>query len=375
MKKDILWYGPCFSFSGYAQHNRAMIFELDKLGWNIQLIPTEPYIPEGLDGVSRLLELVRNDTIDARETIAINLVPPPAIPQWGKWTILFTTLENITLHEGAKNRIQQFDEVWVPCTFNYSTLARELTKKMAIEIVQEGVYTKIWNPGVQKDKRFSSNLYTFFFCGDWSYRKGNDILIRAYAKAFNPTDPVRLLLFTHYQGRGANETLPTVKAEIQDICKRYNIKKLPKIDIIPSHYPDSDLPGIFKCADVGIFPTRGEAWGLPIIQLMSLGIACITSNQGGQIDYCTKNNSYLIKTEKLDTIDDKVNCTVDFYKEQKFIFPDVEHTAELMKHAYNHRTETEQKGKIARQNIADFFDWEVAGKIADRILTKRLKKL
>lgn len=365
MKKQLIWFGPPYSYSGYALHNRAMLFELNKLGWEIRLIPSESKIPDKLIGKDLLLSFVKNTHIEPRNTVSINLVPPPAIPQYGKYNILFTTLESKTVHEGFFRRCTLFDEVWVPCKFNYQSLAAAGWPKKRLLHCPEGVYSDFWTPAATKDPRYDSKLFTFFYNGDWSYRKGIDILIRSYARAFLPTDPVRLLLLVHYQGNGAEVSRQVIGDEIKDICNRANITRLPKIEFIFDHVEDPEMPGIYKCADCYVCPTRGEAWGLPIIQAMSCGVPTIVPKWGGQADYCNKKNSLLIDTEKFDTIHDKVNLEVDFYKYQQFCFPDEKHFTKLMRYAFEHPDKIKEKGSAAAAHVRQNFGWERSGRIAE----------
>jgi len=374
-KKQLVWWGPVFSYSGYAQHNRGIIFELLKLGWDIRLLPTESDIPDGLIGKDRLQSLTKNTHIDLEQSICINLVPPPALPQWGKYTILYTTMETKTVHPGFLNRVQQYDEVWVPCRDNYISLAEAMTKNIPMKVIPEGVDTLSWPVDARPDERYNKDIFTFMFCGDWSYRKGNDILIRAYAEEFGREENVRLLLFVHYQGNGPERTYPTVAREIQYFKNKFKINYLPKIEIIGEHHTDAEMPGIFACADVGFFPTRGEACMLPGIQFMALGIPIITSDWGGQTDYCNNKNSYLIKTEKFDTIDDKVNCMVDFQKGMLMAFPDLDDTKRLLRLAYEREDVLVSKSQSCLRHIRKDFDWKQAGEYANERLLKILAKL
>lgn len=370
MKKQLIWFGPPYSYSGYAMHNRAMIFELHKLGWDIRLIPTEDKIPDKLIGKDLLLSLVKNTHIDPKETISINLVPPPALPYYGKYNILFTTLESKTVHEGFYRRCQLFNELWFPCFENVTSMTRSGWPGKRIFRIPEGVYYNFWDDVGPKHPKYDNPYFTFFYNGDWSYRKGVDTLIRAYAKAFSPTDTVRLLLLVHYQGNGEEVSRQVIGTEIMDICNRAGITRLPRIEFIFGHVSDPEMPGVFRCADVYIGPTRGEAWGLPIIQAISCGIPAIVPDWGGQTDYCTKKNSLLIKTEKFDTIHDKVNLEVDFYRYQQFCFPDEKHLIKLMQYAFNHPDEMKKKGRLASQHVRKYFGWEKAGLIAEKRLIK-----
>jgi len=371
MSNNLIWYGPPYSYSGYAQHNRAMIFELHKLGWNIQLIPTENSPPEHLIGKDLLLELTKTPHLNREETVCINLIPPPAIGCFSAYTILFTTIESLTVHQGFFRRCSQYDEVWLPCKENVKSMLAAGFPRHKLFHCQEGVHPLIWTPETSPYPKYWSKLFTFFYNGDWSYRKGIDTLITSYAKAFTPTDPVRLLLLVHYQGNGAEKSRQRIITELQEICHKNNIYKLPRIEFIFEHIPDPMLPEVYRCADVYVSPTRGEAWGLPIIQAMSCGIPAIVPNWGGQMDYCNSKNSFLIDTLNFDIIDDKVNLTVDFYREQLFCSPDQNHFTSLLRYAYDHPNEVQRKGKRAREEVSKYFTWERAGKRAD----KRLRKI
>lgn len=366
--KNLIWFGPPFSYSGYAQHNRAMLFELNKLSWNIKLIPSENHIPQGLIGKEILSSMLNKQDIKKENTICLNLIPPPAIMFSSCYNILFTTMESRTVHEGFMMRIKQYDEVWVPCMDNYISLINAGFPCSKLKICPEGVYSDYFTPFVQPHPKYFSDKFTFFFHGDWSFRKGIDILIRAYAQAFNENDNVRLLMLTHYQGNDKKVSQDRIPGELWGIAKQYNIKKLPRIDFIFDYITDDELPSVYNCTDVYTCPTRGEAWCLPVIQSMSCGKPAIFTDWGGQTDFSNKKNGYPCKLEKFDIMDDKCNLVVDFYKGQQFAFCDVNHFAALMRHAYENKEEVKKKGEKARQDCIKKWSWKNAGKIADRYL-------
>jgi glycosyltransferase involved in cell wall biosynthesis len=366
--KKVIWYGPPYSYSGYAQHNRAMLFELNKLGWDIDLRPTETDIPKGLIGKEILLGMIKNNRHDPANTICLNLVPPPALPLFSCYTILFTTIESDTIHPGFMLRIKQYDEVWVPCMDNYVSLVRAGFPSSKLRIVKEGVYTDFFTPHSPPLPDYKSDLFTFFFHGDWSYRKGIDILLRSYCQAFKTTDNVRLLMLTHYQGTDTEHSAKRITEELKYLLQKFNIKNVPKIDFIFDYIPDSDLSSLYNCTDVYVCPSRGEAWCLPVCQSMSCGRPSIITGWGGQTDFCNSKNGYVCKVDKFDIIDNKCSLSVDFYKGQKFAFCDVNHFSRLMRHCYENQEEVKEKGKKARKDIYKNFDWKFAGQIANRRL-------
>jgi len=373
-KKELIWFGPVFSYSGYAEHNRQIIFQLLKYGWRIRLIPTELAIPEHLYGKKLLISLTKNTDILPENTVCLNLVPPPALPFWGKYTVLYTTLESVTVHEGFLKRCLQFDEIWVPCLSNYQSLLRAGIKSKHLKYCPEGVDFNTFNPTVPPSREYHKPYFTFLFNGDWSFRKGIDILFKAYFEEFCHNEGVRLLMFSRYQGSDSKDAVKRLFLEYEEFKNRNYKPNLPLVELIYWSVPDYEVPSIYTSADCFVLPTRGEAWGLPITQAMSSGIPAIIPDWGGQMTYCNEKNSFLIKTEKFDTIDDKVDCAVDFYKGQQFCFPSVISLKQQMRLAYTKRELTKEKGILARKNMVEKWNWENAGNIANALLEDILGK-
>lgn len=59
--------------------------------------------------------------------------------------------------------------------------------------------------------------------------------------------------------------------------------------------PEPILAERYAGCDIMALPTRGEGWGLPILEAMSCGVPVITTNYSAHADYC-KEGSLFIKT-------------------------------------------------------------------------------
>lgn len=375
MNKELLWYGPAYSYSGYATHNRYMLYGLEDLGWKIKLVGTEKNIPDILYGKERLMRMKQNQLINEQGGIAVNLVPPPGLPCYAAYTILYTTLESKTVHEGFLRRCSMFDEIWVPCKANYYSMVRAGIIKKPLHIIPEGVDVNFYKPGLTPLKGVKSDKYTFCFVGDWSYRKGCQWVVPAFCKAFKSSDKVRLLISSHYQGGEDDPSRARIYREYEEILKRNKITDPPDVEFIYDWIPDDRLAEFYNSFDCLVLLSCGEAWGLPVIQAMACGKPALVTGWGGQMDFLNSKNGYPINVKKFDTIHDKVNLAVDFYWYQKFAFPDIDHTVKLLQHIYRNQDEAKQKGLIARDHIVKKFTWEKACIKADRRLTKICKSL
>ncbi|REG89761.1 glycosyltransferase family 4 protein [Winogradskyella sediminis] len=99
-------------------------------------------------------------------------------------------------------------------------------------------------------------------------RKNTARVLRAFYKYIGTTtDDVKLVLV------GLNE------ATLNTLLKQIGLGKVLKDKIVLTGYVlDEDLPIIFHLAEVFLFPSLREGFGIPIIEAMACGVPVITSN-------------------------------------------------------------------------------------------------
>ena len=125
----------------------------------------------------------------------------------------------------------------------------------------EGINFKLLNPSPE---RFSPKPQGFTFLAVFrcSYRKGPDVLIKAFREAFSSQDNVSLIIFSrHYWGNIQNDKIDTVKA-----CEDYLSKWIehdndaPPIYWSSDHLSDEQMPGLYAHADCFVSTSRGEGF-------------------------------------------------------------------------------------------------------------------
>jgi glycosyltransferase involved in cell wall biosynthesis len=92
-------------------------------------------------------------------------------------------------------------------------------------------------------------------------------MIKAFIKLSESNADLNLVL-----AGGAGNSIDEVKAIILD-------NKLEDRIILPGYIDEEDLPYLFKSAEVFLFPTLYEGFGIPILQAMAVGTPVVTSNQ------------------------------------------------------------------------------------------------
>src|SRR5262249_19200360 len=55
------------------------------------------------------------------------------------------------------------------------------------------------------------------------------------------------------------------------------------------------VAGYYTAADVGVFPYRGEGFGLPILECLAAGTPVIVTRHGASSDFCSPSNARFIR--------------------------------------------------------------------------------
>lgn len=91
-------------------------------------------------------------------------------------------------------------------------------------------------------------------------------------------------------------------------------KELPRVVVLSQELASEEMPKLFKTFDAFVLPSRGEGWGLPIMEAMSMGypllllvlahVTChrlpvIATNWSGPTEFMTSENSYPLQVEAL----------------------------------------------------------------------------
>jgi glycosyltransferase involved in cell wall biosynthesis len=124
--------------------------------------------------------------------------------------------------------------------------------------------------------------FTFLHVSSGFPRKGVDLLLSAFAKAFGSDDPVRLLI----------KVFPNPHNDVADQVAR--CAGAPEIVLIDADLAEADLLDLYRGADAVVLPTRGEGFNIPATEAMAAGIPLIVTGFGGHMDFCTPDNARLL---------------------------------------------------------------------------------
>ncbi|NPD66248.1 FkbM family methyltransferase [Lichenicola cladoniae] len=114
-------------------------------------------------------------------------------------------------------------------------------------------------------------------------RKGVDVLLRAWARAFRAGDPVRLLI------KGFPNPHNEVAAMLAAL--RHADPELAPIELVDRDLEPAELVGLYRDADTMVLPTRGEGFNLPAAEALSAGLHLIVTGRGGHTQFCADGDA------------------------------------------------------------------------------------
>ena len=163
-----------------------------------------------------------------------------------------------------------------------------------IGLVPHGIDPAVFHALGPRRELPTEKSFRFLFVGGVSLRKGSDILLDAYARAFTRTDDVCLVLKDHSNDLFYREE--HARTRIQLLRNRPDAPELVHLD---EFLPDQDLAALYRSCDVAVFPYRAEGFCIPILEAMACGTPAIVPNFGACLDYCDADSSWLMPVRRV----------------------------------------------------------------------------
>jgi len=185
-------------------------------------------------------------------------------------------------------------------------------------------------------------------------RKGVDVLLEGYYKAFTKNDNVCLVL----------KTFPNPHNNVSDIIKNLNknYDNPPEIEWIDRDLSEEDLYGLYKASNCYVSVARGEGFGLPVAEAMLVKIPVIVAANSGMADFCNKDTALLVdfKMVPADThITNKNSKNISMWFE-----PDIDSLVKQFRNFYTNcgSKEIEYMVLNAESLIKKEFSWSAVAK-------------
>jgi glycosyltransferase involved in cell wall biosynthesis/tetratricopeptide (TPR) repeat protein len=183
------------------------------------------------------------------------------------------------------------DEIWTYSSHTRASFVRAGLPGQMVRVVPLGVDNELFSPIGRRYPLRTTKSLRFLYLGGTIPRKGFDLALDGYIRAFGPNDDTCLVVKPflsdeHY--RAMNLDALAERAAADAAC--------PEIEIVEATIlADHDLASLYRSCDVLLAPYRGEGFGLPILEAMASGLPSVVTSIGAASDFCDAKTSYLIE--------------------------------------------------------------------------------
>jgi glycosyltransferase involved in cell wall biosynthesis len=298
--KSILVRGPLLSESGYGNHARQVFRWLIRkhpgCDIRVQLLPwgntswcIDPNAEGGLIG-----EIMRRSgPIDRKFDVSFQIqLPNEWDPNLGIMNVGITAVvEADVCNPSWIDACNRMNAVIVPSTFCEATLRKTGTIKSPIHVIPESFIPELLDNKKSFDIDFETS-FNFLLLGTltgnnpYNDRKNIFFAVKWICEEFANDHDVGIVLKTNV-GRGTRMDWPQVEGMLRKVIGEVRKSAFPKIHIIHGITPAKDIAGLYVHPKIKalVAPTRGEGFGLPILEAAASGLPVATTGFSGHMDF------------------------------------------------------------------------------------------
>lgn len=155
--------------------------------------------------------------------------------------------------------------------------------KLPMKVVNLGVK---WNDHPNKKYQVKTKKqFKFLHISSAHYRKGVDILLKAYFEQFTQEDDVCLVL----------KLFPNPHVRVRELIAELKQENSPEVELIEDpDLTDDEIYSLYYQCDSVVLPSRAEGFGIPMAEAMHAKLPLITTGYSGHMDFCSEDNCFLV---------------------------------------------------------------------------------
>ena len=279
---------------------------------------------------------------------------------------------NVLPPQSIQNGIDKFDMIVTGSKWCEEALKNHGLNRVTTII--QGIDPQLFNPA-HSEKELFKDRFVVFSGGKFEFRKGQDIVIRAY-KVLQDRHPDVMLVNAWYNpwpfSMKTMETSPYINCEttetdylkaVSSILHANGIDIDRVVNVLPKK--NAQMARLYKNTDVGLFPNRCEGGtNLVLMEYMACGKPVIATFSSGHKDIINPSNSIIIKKMK------PLNINSEGVLQAVWDDPDLEETIAHLEAAYQNRDTLKLIGDRAGADLSQM-TWKRTGKRFHRLLVNQ----
>ena len=322
---NVIIRAPLMSISGYGVHSRQIFKWLDqKEGVNVfsQIVQwgntswmIKPEMENGLIG--KVISTSVESNINADVSFQVQL-PDEWDPNLAKKNVgVSAFIETDRCNPAWVDATNKMDLVIVPSNHVRDIILRSGNVRTEILVIPEWYFEEIDQEDfidLDLDLCTSFNFLTIAqFTGNNPYtdRKNLFFTIKWFCEAFSNDPDVGLILKTNH-GKGTHIDRKLSQNKIRQIVSEVRKGPYPKIHLLHGNLSPPEIAGLYKNKDVKCFLslTRGEGFGLPLLEASACGLPVMTTNWSAHLDFLNLGKfipiNYTLSEIPQDKVDNRI---------------------------------------------------------------------
>jgi glycosyltransferase involved in cell wall biosynthesis len=317
--KNVLLRGPFLTLSGYGVHSRQIArWALQKDGWDVKIQAT----PWGItpwfinsDGEDGLVGKIMNKTVDMRAghprfdmSIQVQL-PNEWDPNLANINIGVTAcVETDRCNPQWVDACNRMSAIVVPTTFTKKTLENTGNIKVPIIVIPESFYDEVLDESIPALDHEFSTKFNFLVFGQLTGnnpendRKNLFYTVKWLCEEFKDDPDVGIILKTN-SGKATKIDKMVTQKFLNDLLKTVRPGKYPRVHLLHGKMTNDDMVSLYRNDSVKalVTLTRGEGFGLPILEAAASNVPVIATGWSGHTDFMGRGR-YIVVDYNLEEI-------------------------------------------------------------------------
>ena len=371
-RPSITWSAP-FDMSGYGIAARGYVKALDEFGVNVRIDErpvSRQLAGKGLDDhAHRFLNRLKFNKTPSNAPLVQHQNPDIFRAESTRCKkIGFSVFEMRSIPAHWASKCDMMDEIWTPSHYSKEAFVAGGVPEGKIHVIPHFVDSKVFRPG---DRRWLiDNLREFNFLSmfDFTERKCWKNMLKAYWSTFKKKDDVSLTLKVYF-GSFAESDQRNIMQQVDDWRNECGFRKR---DTSPIYFYGFDVPqalmGPFYCTfDAYVLVSR-EGFGLTHAEAMACGLPTIGAAVGGNTEFMTQENSFLVECTGDEPVDDATIARNPVFKGLTWPKYDIDGLSWWMKYIYEHPTPSKERAMRGCADVREKLSYEkISRLIVERI--------
>ena len=234
-----------------------------------------------IQGIGHLVEEVDSTSFDAMSAAAARSQPSDVnicfssmnLQNHFRGTVIqWIVFESTRVPEIVMPTMLAADHVWVPSEWGRNTLIANGLAADRCEVIPEGVDTDAYHPWYPVPP---TQPLKFLMVGKYEQRKSQAETLLAWAQAFGNDPAVQLTIKTNH--------FLNVDSKQQEL--NHCVAGLGLTNVQTIWHTQDSMADLYRSHHVFVLPSKGEGWGLPLIEAAASGMPVITTMYSAQTQF------------------------------------------------------------------------------------------